>query len=76
MTAANPPLLPDATKTERLIVLVDPETKADLVTAANDAGISLGEYVRRALDAAMGVVRYHEQVRSLQEERQLVLAPR
>jgi predicted HicB family RNase H-like nuclease len=72
----HPPLIPDSTKTERLIVLVDPKTKARLVHAAEEAEVSLGEYVRRALDAAMGVESYQEQLRSLRDERSDVLAAR
>jgi hypothetical protein len=79
MATPHPPLLPDSTKTERLIVLVDPDMKARLVAAADATEISLGEYVRRALEAVLpfassetGV--YHSEAQRLHEERRIALA--
>ena len=59
-SAIGQPTLPDSTKTERLIVLVDPQMKTDLFAAAATAGLSVGEYVRRSILAAMTPARYIE----------------
>lgn len=73
------PLIPDSTKTERLIALVDPDMKARLVLAADMAEISLGEYVRRAIEAALpdaDTLRYHREAQRLHRERSAALEPR
>ena len=62
---------------ERLIALVDPDMKRRLLIAADMAEVSLGEYVRRAIDAFLPdaeTLRYHRRMQSLQGERRSTLA--